>query len=48
MRSHLFEKEKKSLYNAKALNELDTKIENVINETDYKFEKIKKKIINTK
>ena len=53
MRSHLFEKEKKSLskskcYNAEAMDELDAKIENVINETDYKFEKIKKKIINKK
>lgn len=49
MRSHLFKKQLKGLdKNSKKFDELTTKIENVINETDYKFEKIKKKIINKK
>ena len=53
IRSHLFEKEKQYLSNNNSwhipiLYELNKTIADVINETDCKFEKIKKKIINKK
>lgn len=53
IRSHLFEKERQYLsgynsYHANRLYELNKTIAIIIDETDCKFEKIKKKIINKK